>query len=95
MVKITDKAVVALKYILIQENIENFFFRIGIEGDEIRGIGYAIEFVKTPDLNDEVKEINGLKFVINKTHKKYIENLTVDYYEDEEKHGIIFKKEKE
>ena len=41
--RITEEAIVAIQYILIQENIEDFFFRVGIEGNELKGMGYAVE----------------------------------------------------
>lgn len=90
---ITDEAVVALKYVLIQEDMENFYFRVGIEGDEVKGIGYAVEFVKTPDLNDEIMDFDGLPVVVNRMHKHHLENLVVDYYEQGDKYGIVFKQE--
>lgn len=91
--QITEEAVVAIKYILIQEDIEDFFFRVGIEGDELKGMGYAVEFIKTPDLNDEIMDINGLQVVVNRVHSQYLENLVVDYHEKDNKYGIIFREE--
>jgi iron-sulfur cluster assembly accessory protein len=91
--RITDEAVVAIKYVLIQENIENFFFRVGIEGDELKGMGYAVEFVKTPDLNDEIIDIDGLHVVVNRLHSQHLTNLVVDYHEKNDKFGIIFREE--
>lgn len=91
--QITEEAVIAIKYILIQEDIEDFFFRVGIEGDELKGMGYAVEFVKTPDLNDEIININDLQVVVNRLHKQYLKNLVVDYHEEGNKYGIIFREE--
>ena len=91
--RITEEAVVAIQYILIQENIEDFFFRVGVEGDELRGMGYAVEFVKTPDLNDEIIDINGLQIVVNRLHLQHLKNLVVDYHEEGDKYGIIFREE--
>lgn len=91
--QITEEAVVAIKYILIQENIEDFFFRIGIEGDELKGMGYAVEFVKKPDLNDEIMNISGLQVVVNRVHSQYLKNLVVDYHEEDNKYGIVFREE--
>ena len=47
--RITEEATVAVKYVMIQEDIEDYFFRVGIEGNELKGMGYAVEFVKIPD----------------------------------------------
>jgi len=91
--QITEEAVVAIKYILIQEDIEDYFFRVGVEGNELKGMGYAVEFVKTPDLNDVIIDINGLQVVVNRLHSQYLKNLVVDYHEENNKHGIIFRDE--
>jgi iron-sulfur cluster assembly accessory protein len=91
--RITEEAVVAIQYILIQENIEGFFFRVGIEGDELKGMGYAVEFVKTPDLNDEIIDANGLQVVVNRLHLQHLKNHVVDYHEEGDKYGIIFREE--
>jgi iron-sulfur cluster assembly accessory protein len=91
--RITEEAIVAIQYILIQENIEDFFFRVGIEGNELKGMGYAVEFVKTPDLNDEIIEANGLRVVVNRLQLQHLKNLVVDYHEENDKYGIIFREE--
>ena len=91
--QITEKAIVAIKYVMIQENMENFFFRVGIEGDELKGMGYAVEFLKAPNLNDEIMKIKGLQVVVNRLHSQHLENLVVDYHEDNNKNGIIFREE--
>lgn len=91
--RLTNEAIVAIKYVMIKENIENFFFRVGIEGNELEKMGYAVEFVKTPDTNDQIIDKDGLKIVVNNLHKQYLQNLVIDYYEKGNKYGIIFKQE--
>jgi len=92
-VRITEEATVAVKYIMIQEDIEDYFFRVGIEGNELKGMGYAVEFVKVPDLNDEIIDADGLQVVVNRIQSQHLENLVVDYYEEKDKYGIIFREE--
>lgn len=92
--QITDRAVIAIKYTMIKQNIEDHYFRIGIVGDSYRGRSYSLEFPKNPDLNDEISEINGLKIATNLNDKTFLSNLVVDYKEDEDGCGIIFKQEK-
>ena len=91
--RITEEATVAVKYIMIQEDIEDYFFRVGIEGNELKGMGYAVEFVKVPDLNDEIIDADGLQVVVNRIQSQHLENLVVDYYEEKDKYGIIFREE--
>ena len=78
---------------MIQEDIEDYFFRVGIEGNELKGMGYAVEFVKVPDLNDEIIDADGLQVVVNRIQSQHLENLVVDYYEEKDKYGIIFREE--
>jgi len=92
-VRITEEATVAVKYVMIQEDIEDYFFRVGIEGNELKGMGYAVEFVKIPDLNDEIIDVDGLQVVVNRLHSQHLKNLVVDYHEEKDKYGIIFREE--
>tara|TARA_Y100000034_G_scaffold35064_2_gene43022 strand:- start:6974 stop:7252 length:279 start_codon:yes stop_codon:yes gene_type:complete len=91
--RITEEAIVAIKYVMIQEDVEDFIFRVGIEGDELKGMGYAVEFLKNPDLNDEVTEMSGLRVAVNRIHQQHLKNLVVDYHEEGDKYGIVFKQE--
>ncbi len=88
---ITQQAAKEVKSILSKEGMDNYYFRIGIEGNAISGMSYSIEFVKTPNLKDKLLDINGLKVLINPNDEPNLSDLVVDLSQANEKFGLIFR----
>ena len=89
MVNISDAAVEKTKEILAAEGKAEWGLRFYTAGSGCCGPSYGIDVVESPVDGDEVLDIKGSKFFIDKdTHEK-LSGMTIDFVDDGEKQGFV------
>lgn len=85
-IKITDKAVEAIKYFLDEHVKENdpdkkktYALRIGVEGGGCAGFQYSMSIDDVVKEGDFVLEKNGAKIVVDPMSMMYVQGSMVDY----------------
>lgn len=78
---ITDKAVQKIKSFQSQDTDAGKAFRIYVQGGGCSGFEYGFS-LDHPGQEDHVQEKEGVKVIVDPYSAPYIENATVDYYED-------------
>lgn len=91
MIDITPKALAQIKTILKQEGKQDYGLRIGIENGGCCGFRYFMELQKSPQSEDHVLELDGVKFFIDPTSIPYLQGSEIDYTEDVYGAGFIFR----
>jgi len=70
---------------------EDTYLRIGVKGGKgCMVVEKLIGFDQKTE-NDELFEVEGVKFVIRKGESLYIAGMEVDYLEEENSRGFLFK----
>ena len=87
---LTEGAVAQLTLIRQQENIpDDHYLRVGVKGGGCSGFTYVLGF-DTPQDNDDMFEINGVRVVMNKAHAIYLLGMEVDFVAGLENRGFKF-----
>lgn len=77
---------------LIQEEIQNQsqkMLRIGVKGGGCSGLSYVLEFDQKTD-EDEIYNMDGLTFIMNKSHQLYLYGMQVDWQGGLNSRGFTF-----
>jgi iron-sulfur cluster assembly protein len=89
-VSFTPNAVEELKRLMAAEGFDNSkFLRIGVKGGGCSGLSYVLGFDDS-DANDEAYEIDGLNFVMNKSHGIYLMGMEIDWHGGLNSRGFTF-----
>lgn len=92
VINLTEKAVSALKDIIKDQELpESIAVRLGVEGGGCSGFSYAMGFDEDkPTEKDEVLEIEGIPFYVDRKSVLYLEGIVVDFHEDLMQRGFVF-----
>lgn len=63
--------------------------RVGVKGGGCSGMTYVLGFDKKNEQDDEF-EIEGLKFLMNRSHGIYLAGMEIDYTEGLNARGFVF-----
>lgn len=88
--QLTDNAAAVVKQ-LLQGNVEAPYLRIGVKGGGCSGMGYMLGFDAIKE-DDELFDIAGIPVIIKKAHGMYLVGLEVDYQNEEDARGFVFRK---
>ena len=93
VISITDEAATALRNIIADQSFpENVAVRLGVEGGGCSGFSYAMNFDEEgPTDKDEVLNLDGIKFYVDRKSVLYLEGIIVDFHEDLMQRGFVFK----
>jgi len=88
--ELTDRAARQVEKIREKEGLdESLKLRIAVEGGGCSGLNYKLGFdYETED--DEVLESKGIKIVLDKKHKMYLEGIEIDYPDGLDARGFTF-----
>ncbi len=84
------QAIAALIRIRSEENVaDDKMLRVGVKGGGCSGMTYILEYdVKTD--HDQVYDVDGLQFVLDKRHAMYLLNMHVDFQDGLNSRGFSF-----
>jgi iron-sulfur cluster assembly protein len=78
-VKITDKAIEAVRKALAEEGLENHGLRIAVHGGGCSGLQYALDFSNEERPGDSVFTVDGLPVFIDMASLQYLKGAEIDY----------------
>lgn len=80
MIKVNDNAKAQVSKLMAEDNQpENAFVRVGVEGGGCSGLMYKLEFDSEMKEGDQVFEDNGVKVVVDKKSFLYLVGTELDY----------------
>jgi len=89
MISITDAAVTALNEVLEEQNKKDHLLRVFIAGIGCGGPSYGLALEKEATDADKTIEISAVKIVYDGELEKTVENLVIDYIDNEMGTGFI------
>lgn len=89
-IELTDIAAKKIIEIRDQQNKGDCALRIGIVAGGCAGYSYTMDFEKTPDPDDYVMEIKGVKIFIDKKSADLLKGTIIDYVESLQGAGFRF-----
>ena len=90
MIKVTDLAKDTAVRMMREEQHEDYFIRVGVEGGGCSGLMYQLKFDNQLNEDDKEFEDNGVKIVMNKKSVLYLAGPTLDYSGGLNGKGFIF-----
>jgi iron-sulfur cluster assembly accessory protein len=89
-VTFTAGAIEEIRRLMSAEGFDNSnFLRIGVKGGGCSGLSYILGFDQKTD-KDEVYELDGLTFVMNKAHGIYLMGMEIDWQGGLNSRGFTF-----
>jgi iron-sulfur cluster assembly accessory protein len=86
----TASAISELKRLVNEESFnQSQILRIGVKGGGCSGMTYVLGFDKQ-EAEDENYEVEGISFVMNKSHKLYLYGMTIDWQGGLNSRGFTF-----
>ena len=89
-VTLTSSAVREVKRLMNEEGFDTSnYLRIGVKGGGCSGMTYILGFDQKQE-NDEVYEVDGLSFIMDKSHTIYLLGMQVDWQGGLNSRGFTF-----
>ena len=89
-VSFTPEAVGEIKRLMgVPDFDKSLFLRVGVKGGGCSGLTYVLGFDKQ-EAEDEVHEIDGVQFVMNRSHGIYLMGMQVDWQDGLNSRGFVF-----
>lgn len=82
MVKVSDKAFIKVKDLMIDEGNMNLMLRMFVQGGGCSGFTYGFTFDEVQNDDDFVIEKDGIKIIVDAMSAQYLEEATVDYKDE-------------
>jgi iron-sulfur cluster insertion protein len=89
MLEITDASASELKLLLEKEKKNDHGLRIFAAGIGCSGVQYGLTLEKNPKTGDEVLENNGIKLFFSKDIQNEIDELKIDFIDNDYGKGFI------
>ena len=90
MITVTSNAVNHIKKILLSRETRPIGIKLGIETKGCSGLSYSMEFVDTPNSNDEVIVVDDVNIYIDPKATLFLIGTTMDYEEGVLESGFKF-----
>ena len=78
-IRMTEKAIEAVRSALAEENLEGHGLRIAVQGGGCSGLQYALDFSNEERMGDSTWEIGGLKVYIDMASAQFLTGTEIDY----------------
>lgn len=89
-VSLTPSAVAEVKRLMNEPGFDNsHYLRIGVKGGGCSGLSYVLGFDKKEEA-DDLYEIDGVPFVMNRSHGIYLAGMEVDWQNGLNARGFVF-----
>lgn|SRR5574343_100689 len=89
-VSFTPEAVGEIKRLMSAPDFDQtHFLRVGVKGGGCSGLTYVLGFDKQ-EAEDEIHEIDGIKFLMNRSHGIYLMGMQVDWQDGLNSRGFVF-----
>jgi iron-sulfur cluster assembly protein len=81
-VTVTPQGVVAIKRMLVDNEMQGFGLRFGLQGGGCSGYTYQLEFEEEAQPEDEVFDFDGVRVFMNPLHIAYLQGSVIDYRDE-------------
>jgi len=82
MVDLTDQALVQLKGLMTQQNVNNIGLRVFVSPGGCSGFQYGMRFEDTPMDGDWTDEREGIQLFVDEFSAQYLEGAQIDYVDE-------------
>lgn len=90
-VSFTPQAVQEINRLMNEDGFDTTqFLRVGVKGGGCSGLSYVLGFDKKEDADDTF-EVDGLSFIMNKSHGIYLIGMEIDWQDGLNARGFVFK----
>lgn len=90
-VSFTSSAIIEIKRLMSQDGFDtNKYLRVGVKGGGCSGMTYILDF-DTRAANDEIFDVEGFSFIIDKSHSIYLIGMEVNWEGGLNSRGFTFK----
>ena len=90
-VMFTTSAIKEVNRLMADESFDkSSYLRVGVKGGGCSGMTYVLGFDQKQE-NDEVYEVDGFKFIMNKSHGIYLMGMEIDWQDGLNSRGFMFK----
>ena len=90
-INFTQSAIAEVKRLMNELDFDNTkLLRVGVKGGGCSGMTYVLDFDHNGN-NDETYEIEGMKFIIDKSHGIYLFGMEVEWEGGLNSRGFTFK----
>jgi iron-sulfur cluster assembly protein len=89
MIQITETADNKIKTFMSKRS-NTIGIRIGVKTTGCNGLSYVLEYVDTPNNDDELHQINDIKVYVDPKSTVYLNNITIDYKKEKFQEGFDF-----
>ncbi|MBI1836769.1 MAG: iron-sulfur cluster assembly accessory protein [Flavobacteriia bacterium] len=79
MITVTEAAKKQAIRLMDEDEKDNLFIRVGVQGGGCSGLMYQLEFDNIEKEGDKIFEDNGLKIVVDKKSYLYLVGTTLDF----------------
>lgn len=90
MITVTDSAKKQALMLMAEDEKDNLFIRVGVEGGGCSGLMYQLKFDNELTENDKSFEDNGVKIVVDKKSFLYLVGTTLDFSGGLNGKGFVF-----
>ncbi len=86
----TEKAIKEIRRLMNEPGFDTTkLLRVGVKGGGCSGMSYILGF-DHQDANDEVYEVEGLPFLLNRSHSMYLMGMEIDWQDGLNARGFSF-----
>jgi iron-sulfur cluster assembly protein len=86
----TANAIAEIKRLMAEEGFDNSkSLRVGVKGGGCSGLSYVLGFDDKQD-NDDEYDIDGVKFIMNRSHGIYLMGMEIDWHGGLNARGFTF-----
>lgn len=89
-VKLTPKAVSAVKLAIEEEGLQGHGLRVAVVGGGCSGYSYALDFAEAADEEDLALDFDGLSVFMDPHSASMLAGTEIDYVETLAKKGFVF-----
>jgi iron-sulfur cluster assembly protein len=82
MITLTESAIKEIKRLQQDQNLQEHYLRVGVQGGGCSGLMYNMRFDKETGPYDKVFDIDGIKVVVDMKSALYLKGSKLDYSQD-------------
>ncbi|MEV4886641.1 iron-sulfur cluster assembly accessory protein [Chitinophaga ginsengisegetis] len=88
-IQLTASAAEVVKQ-LLQGNTEAPYLRVGVKGGGCSGVAYMLGFDALME-DDDLFDISGIPVIMKKAHGMYLMGMEIDYQQESDATGFVFR----